>query len=129
LYSLDASAIDLSLELFPWAAHRDDTANVKLSVALSDQIIELTSAQAMKRNAPKLRLVRYMDFKTDKVYELLTNHYKLASTTIAAIYKDRRQVELFFKAIKQQSICRSIEKCCFDVNMDRHDYLFTSVFC
>ena len=34
LYSLDASAIDLSLKLFPWAAHRDDTANVKLSVCL-----------------------------------------------------------------------------------------------
>lgn len=35
LYSLDASAIDLSLKLFPWTAHRDDTANVKLSVGLN----------------------------------------------------------------------------------------------
>tara|TARA_B100001778_G_C18380502_1_gene535034 strand:+ start:101 stop:667 length:567 start_codon:yes stop_codon:yes gene_type:complete len=35
LYSLDASAIDLSLKLFPWAAHRQDTANVKLSVGLN----------------------------------------------------------------------------------------------
>ena len=35
LYSLDASAIDLSLKLFPWAAHREDTANVKLSVGLN----------------------------------------------------------------------------------------------
>lgn len=35
LYSLDASANDLSLKLFPWAAHRDDTANVKLSVGLN----------------------------------------------------------------------------------------------
>ena len=35
LYSLDASAIDLSLKVFPWAAHRDDTANVKLSVGLN----------------------------------------------------------------------------------------------
>jgi hypothetical protein len=35
LYSLDASAIDLSLKAFPWAAHRDDTANVKLSVGLN----------------------------------------------------------------------------------------------
>jgi hypothetical protein len=35
LYSLDASAIDLSLTLFPWAAHRDDTANVKLSVGFN----------------------------------------------------------------------------------------------
>ncbi len=35
LYSMDASAIDLSLNLFPWAAYRDDTANVKLSVGLN----------------------------------------------------------------------------------------------
>jgi putative transposase len=34
LYSLGASAIDLSLSVFPWAVHRDDTANVKLSVGL-----------------------------------------------------------------------------------------------
>ena len=31
----------------------------------------------------------------------LTNHFKLSSNTIAAIYKDRWQVELFFKWIKQ----------------------------
>ncbi len=35
LYSLDARAIELSLTLFPWAAHRSDTANVKLSVGLN----------------------------------------------------------------------------------------------
>ena len=33
---------------------------------------------------------------------LLTNHRKLAATTIAAIYKERWQIELFFKALKQQ---------------------------
>ena len=32
---------------------------------------------------------------------LLTNHLDFGSTTIAAIYKDRWQIELFFKAIKQ----------------------------
>lgn len=35
LYSLDASSIDLSLSVFRWAAHRDDTANVQLSVGLN----------------------------------------------------------------------------------------------
>ena len=32
---MDVSAIDLFLSLFPWAVHRDDPANVKLSVALN----------------------------------------------------------------------------------------------
>jgi putative transposase len=182
LFSLDASAIDLSLNAFPWAAHRDDTANVKLSVGLnhgtqvpefvalsdgqendmvqgrrfdfpkgsivafdkgyvdyqwfksltdkgiffvtrlrakavyrieerraidpmsgvlSDQIIQLNSAHALKRNAPKLRRIGYRDAETGRFYQFLTNNFKLCAATIAAIYKDRWQVELFFKAIKQ----------------------------
>ncbi|MAR01607.1 MAG: IS4 family transposase [Oceanospirillaceae bacterium] len=182
LYSLDASAIDLSLNLFPWAAHRDDTANVKLSVGLNhgtlipefvalsdgnesdmvegrkfdfpkgsivafdkgyvdyewykaltnkgiffvtrlrsnavydvkadypvrsesgvlaDQDIQLSSAHALKRGAPPMRRVVYHCSETDKTDEFLTNHFKLSARTIAGIYKDRWQVELFFKAIKQ----------------------------
>ena len=182
LYSLDASAIDLSLKLFPWAAHRADTANVKLSVGLnhgnmlpefialsdgnendmiqgrkfqfpkgsivafdkgyidyewfgsltnqgvsfvtrlrpkaiyevlenkpvieskgviSDQIIQLNNVHALKRGAPKLRRVAYIDKESGKEYVFLTNNFKLCAAKIAAIYKDRWQVELFFKAIKQ----------------------------
>lgn len=182
LYSLDASAIELSLNAFPWAAHRDDTANVKLSVGLnhgtqvpefvalsdgqendmvqgrtfefpkgsivafdkgyvdyqwfksltdkgiffvtrlrakavyhieerrpidpmsgvlSDQIIQLNSAHALKRGAPKLRRIGYRDAETGRFYQFLTNNFKLSAATVAAIYKDRWQVELFFKAIKQ----------------------------
>ena len=188
LYSLDASAIDLSLSLFPWAAHRDDTANVKLSIGLNhgtlipefvalsdgnendmvegrkfdfpkgsvivfdkgyvdyewfktltdkgiffvtrlranaiyevleeyaikagsgvlqDQDIQLSSAHAQKRGAPRLRRVVYHCQATDKTYEFLTNHFQLSATTIAGIYKDRWQVELFFKAIKQSLSIRS----------------------
>ena len=182
LYSLDASLIDLSLKLFPWAQCQQDKAAVKLHVGLnhgnmipefvalgdgkendlvegrkfafskgsivafdkgyvdygwyksltdkgvffvtrlrpnsiyqvierrqvpensgvtSDQIIQLNSAHALKRGAPMLRRVGYRDGETGKHYVFLTNHFDLSSRTIAAIYKDRWQVELFFKAIKQ----------------------------
>jgi len=182
LYSLDASTIDLSLKLFPWAKIHQSKAGVKLSVGLnhgnlipefvaiedgkendmiqgrkfafpkgsmvvfdkgyvdyqwfksltdngvlfvtrlrpkavykvletrevnrskgvtSDQIIQLNSAHAIKRGAPKLRRVGFTDKETGKHYQFLTNHFGLSAATIAAIYKDRWQVELFFKAIKQ----------------------------
>lgn len=182
LYSLDASAIDLSLNIFPWAAHRDDTATLKLSVGLnhgtqvpefiavsdgqendmvqgrqfafprgsvvafdkgyvdyqwfksltdngvffvtrlrakavyavkerlpvpretgvcSDQLIQLNSTHAQKRGAPLLRRVGYRDPQTGKFYQFLTNQLSWSAATIAAIYKDRWQIELFFNAIKQ----------------------------
>jgi len=183
LYSLDASAIDLALNVFPWAAHREDTANVKLSIGLnhatdipefvavsggnendmvqgrrfcfprgsivafdkgyvdyqwfgklvkqgvnfvtrmrpntiykvlerrdivpntgvtSDQIIQLNSAHAIKRGAPeRLRRIGYRAPETGKRYQFLTSNLSLSAATIAAIYKDRWKVELFFKAIKQ----------------------------
>ena len=68
---------------------------------ISDQVIQLNSAHALKRGAPRLRRVEYFDEEGDKVYVFLTNNFKLCAATIAAIYKDRWQVELFFKAIKQ----------------------------
>ena len=39
--------------------------------------------------------------ETGKHYEFLTNHFRLSPKTIADIYKDRWQIELFFKEIKQ----------------------------
>ena len=48
-----------------------------------------------------LRLVTYRDPETDKVYHFLTNSFRLEASTIAALYKERWQIELFFKWIKQ----------------------------
>jgi len=182
LYSLDASLIDLSLKLFPWAESGHSNASVKLHVGLNhrnlipefvalsdgnehdvvkgrqfdfpkgsivvfdkgyldyswyksltdkgiyfvtrhrtntvyeviqehkvtedsgilaDQSIQLSSDHARRRGVPVLRRVVYRDRETGHCYDFLTNHFHLSANTIAAIYKDRWQVELFFKAIKQ----------------------------
>ena len=54
------------------------------------------------RNAPHLlRWVEVYSPEKEEVLVFLTNHFGFGATTIAAIYKERWQVELFFKALKQ----------------------------
>jgi hypothetical protein len=49
----------------------------------------------------RLRLVTIWDEEKKEEITFLTNHLKLGATTIARIYKERWQIELFFKALKQ----------------------------
>lgn len=182
LYSLDASLIDLSLKIFPWAHYALGKAAMKLHVGLdhagylpafvtvtagktsdieigrtlsfskgsivvfdkgytdykwfktlnnkgiffvtrlrknalwrvnvrhpvdrstgltSDQTMTLTGVKPQKLGLPPLRRVGYRDPDTGHHYEFLTNNFRLSADTIAAIYKQRWHVELFFKWIKQ----------------------------
>jgi hypothetical protein len=67
---------------------------------LADETIQLAGAKA--RECPKpLRRIVYQDHETGKVYVFLTNHFRLAAKTIADIYKERWQIEIFFRFIKQ----------------------------
>jgi len=68
---------------------------------IRDEVIELTSPHAQARCAHLLRRVEYQDPETGKCLVFLTNHMGFAASTIARVYKDRWQIELFFKALKQ----------------------------
>ena len=66
----------------------------------SDQTVQLTGTKA-SRCPIALRRIGFKDAETGIQYFFLTNNFRLAASTIAAIYKSRWQIELFFKWIKQ----------------------------
>jgi hypothetical protein len=68
---------------------------------LKDQIIEFTGYYAKKDCPHRLRRIEVWDEEFNRIFVLLTNHLKFGATTVAAVYKDRWQIEIFFKAIKQ----------------------------
>ena len=67
----------------------------------SDQIIEYTGKQSHKTHLRPVRRIGYKDPETNKHYVFITNNFHWSAQTIADIYKQRWQVELFFKWIKQ----------------------------
>jgi hypothetical protein len=73
----------------------------KNSPVISDCIIELDGEKVGEQCPFRLRRVVVYDAKKDRNIELLTNHLELSSTTIGEIYRDRWEIELFFKALKQ----------------------------
>jgi len=67
----------------------------------SDQTVILSSFESASVYPDALRRVSYFDAETGKRLKFLTNNFTLPALTIAQIYKQRWQVELFFKWIKQ----------------------------
>ncbi len=66
-----------------------------------DEVIRLTGVAAETKCPHLLRRVEVVDPDAGDTLVFLTNHLTFGATTIAAIYKDRWQIELFFKALKQ----------------------------
>lgn len=68
---------------------------------ICDQTIVLNGYYSSRKYPQTLRRIRYKDSESGKTLVFLTNHATLPPLTVAALYKSRWQVELFFKWIKQ----------------------------
>ena len=67
---------------------------------LRDQVIFFYKLAQMGTDA-YFRRIEFYDEENDRVLVFLTSHIGLAAATIAAVYKERWQIELFFRALKQ----------------------------
>jgi hypothetical protein len=66
-----------------------------------DQIGKLTGFYVSKQYPEKLRRVKFFDQESGRIFIFLTNNMELSAEQIAMLYKNRWQIELFFKWIKQ----------------------------
>lgn len=73
-----------------------------LSENTSDRILKDEKIELQKNNRKiELRRIAYWDEKNNRVFEFITNNFKFTPDTIADIYKQRWQIELLFKRLKQ----------------------------
>ena len=73
---------------------------------LSDELIKLVTYKSKMNYPSALRRVAFFDAKSERELVFLSNRIDLDATTIALIYKQRWQVELFFKWLKQNLVIK-----------------------
>lgn len=73
----------------------------KSTGVLCDQIIKLKGVNSSTDYPDKLRRIKYYDKESRKKLVFITNNFTLPALIIAALYKHRWKIELFFKWIKQ----------------------------
>ena len=79
----------------------DEREPTKNAAILYDKTIKYSSKQRDTQELKSIRLIGYRDKETGHIYEFITNHFNWSAQTVADIYRQRWQVELFFKWIKQ----------------------------
>jgi len=79
-----------------YSAPKDREAGIR-----ADQVIALVTKKSKKGYPERLRRVSYIDKERNKRLVFLTNNFDIPAKTVADVYKQRWQVELFFKWIKQ----------------------------
>ena len=83
--------------------------NIDESTGLrADKIIELTIVKSKKLYPERLRLIEYYDIEKDNYLIFMTNNFEVSALEVSYIYKNRWQIETFFKWIKQNLVIKKL---------------------
>lgn len=83
--------------------------NIDESTGLrADKIIELTIVKSKKLYPERLRLIEYYDSEKDNYLIFMTNNFEVSALEVSYIYKNRWQIETFFKWIKQNLVIKKL---------------------
>ncbi|PKP28781.1 MAG: transposase [Bacteroidetes bacterium HGW-Bacteroidetes-18] len=74
----------------------------------ADKTIELTVVKSKKLYPEKLRLIEYYDAEKDNYLVFMTNNFEVTALEVSYIYKNRWQIETFFKWIKQNLVIKKL---------------------
>lgn len=74
----------------------------------TDEIIQLNGYQTSKHYPEKLRLVKYYDDEKEVLLVFITNNFEVSALEIARLYRNRWQIEVFFKWIKQNLTIKTL---------------------
>ena len=74
----------------------------------TDEIIQLNGYQTSKHYPEKLRLVEYYDYEKEVLLVFITNNFEVSALEIARLYRNRWQIEVFFKWIKQNLTIKTL---------------------
>lgn len=94
----------------------------------SDQIVKLSGFYSKQYYPEKMRRIKFYDEDQQRSFVFLTNNFTLKAKNIAALYKYRWKVELFFKWIKQhlkiKSFWGNFAKCREDTSVHCHHNIY-----
>ncbi len=95
--------VSMNYSIFERNFNIDETTGLR-----TDKIIQLNGYQTSKHYPEKLRLVKYYDDEKEVLLVFITNNFEVSALEIARLYRNRWQIEVFFKWIKQNLTIKTL---------------------
>lgn len=102
-YFITRSKETLDYLVTGWKMNIDESSGI-----LSDKTIKLKGPKSKRLYPDKLRMVEYYDDEKDMVFVFITNNFEVSALDVARLYRNRWQIEVFFKWIKQNLTIKTL---------------------